>query len=395
MRSITVVGASLAGLAAARALRQQGYDGGIVVAGAEWHRPYDRPPLSKQFLAGTAAVTDLALTGPDDDALDVEWLLGRSAVQLDPAGAAVVLDSGERIRSDGVIIATGARARRLPGPPVRGVHTLRTIEDAAALRRALLPGARLVVIGAGFIGAEVAATAHGLGVDVTVVEALPTPLAAQLGVEMGTVCASLHADHDVRLVTGVGNARIVGSARVRGVRLADGRQLPADVVVAGIGAEPCVDWLTYSGLAVSGGVLIDARCATSIPAVVAAGDCTATRDPRTGKLIRFEHWNSAANQPAVAVATLLGKHDQQPASARVPYFWSDQYGCRLQFAGHRLPGDAVEIVEGDTGDRSFVAVYRRGASAVAVLAMNRPKSFGRWRRRLADPDGAPALSPAS
>jgi 3-phenylpropionate/trans-cinnamate dioxygenase ferredoxin reductase component len=243
MRSVTIVGASLAGLSAARALREQSYDGPIVIVGDEHRPPYDRPPLSKEFLAGTMSEADITLTTPDDDALDLQWCLGRSAVRLDRAGAAVELDDGERIVSGGVVIATGVRARRLPGRPLRFVHTLRSLDDALALRRELLPGARLVVIGAGFIGSEIASTAHSLGVQVTVVEASATPLAGPLGPEMGAVCAALHADHGVRLITGAGTAEVVGEDRVRAVRLGDGRGLPADLVATGIGALPCVGWL--------------------------------------------------------------------------------------------------------------------------------------------------------
>lgn len=382
MRSVTIVGASLAGLSAARALREQSYDGPITIIGDERRPAYDRPPLSKEFLAGTMSEADIALGTPEDDALDLRWRLGRSAVRLDLAGAAVVLD-GERIVSDGVVIATGARARQLPGPVRHGVHTLRTLEDAMALRAELLPGSRLVVIGAGFIGSEIASTARNLGVQVTVVEVMATPLAGPLGTEMGAVCAALHAEHGVRLITGAGTAGLVGDTRVRAVRLADGREFPADLVVAGIGAVPCVGWLAGSGLPVNGGVLTDERCATPAPGVVAVGDCASSRNRYTGDVLRLEHWTNAQRQPAIAAATLLGRDVAAPATAMVPYFWSDQYGCRLQFAGHRQEGDQVHIVEGRPAERRFVAVYRRGESPVAVFAMNQPKEFNRWRRQLA------------
>lgn len=391
MRTVTVVGASLAGLSAARALREHGYDGRIQIVGAERHRPYDRPPLSKEFLAGAVAAADLALESAADDALDLHWRLGCCAVRLDPADRAVVLDTGERLTGDGVIVATGAKARQLPGPRLAGAHTLRTLDDALELRAALRPGARLVVIGAGFIGAEVASTARRLGVEVTVVEAAPTPLAGPLGEEMGTVCAALHAEHGVRLVTGAAGALPVGDRRVHAVRLADGTELPADVVVTGIGSVPCVDWLAGSGLKIDGGVLTDERCATAIPGVVATGDCAVAPSGYTGTLLRAEHWTHAQQQPAVAAATLLGRDQRPPPLASVPYFWSDQYGVRLQFAGHRKAGDVVEVTEGDLDSRRFVAVYRRGGRPVAVLAMNQPKPFARWRRELAR-SHAPALA---
>lgn len=383
MRSVTIIGASLAGLSAARALREQSYDGPITLVGDESRPAYDRPPLSKEFLAGTMSEADIALGTPEDDALGLRWRLGRSAVRLDRAGAAVVLDDGERIVSDGVVIATGARARQLPGPARHGLHTLRTLEDARALRAELRPGSRLLVIGAGFIGSEIASTARSLGVQVTVVEIMATPLAGPLGTEMGAVCAALHAEHGVRLITGAGTAELAGDTRVRAVRLADGRELPADLVVVGIGAVPCVGWLAGSGLPVNGGVLTDEWCATAAPGVVAVGDCASSRNRYTRGVLRLEHWTNAQRQPAIAAATLLGREVASPATAMVPYFWSDQYGCRLQFAGHRRQGDQVHVVEGRPDERRFVAVYRRGESPVAVFAMNQPKEFTRWRRQLA------------
>ncbi|GAA3817184.1 NAD(P)/FAD-dependent oxidoreductase [Amycolatopsis tucumanensis] len=379
MRVIAIAGASLAGLSTARALREAGFDGRVVVVGDEPHRPYDRPPLSKEFLAGTMSAADLALESDDED-LDVDWRLGARAVALDPALRTIVLDSGERITCDGVVLATGARARRLPGSPLAGVHTLRTLDDAIALRAELVPGARLVVIGAGFIGAEVASTARGLGLAVTVVEQQAVPLAGPLGVELGGVCAALHGEHGVELITGVGVAGLTGAERVRSVHLTDGRELPADVVVVGVGAVPNTEWLAGSGLDAERGVRTDARCATGIPSVVAVGDCAVSHNPFAGAEIRLEHWTNALEQPATAAATLLGH--EQPPSPRAPYFWSDQYGARLQFAGHRREGDRMEVVDGDPAARRFTAVFRRGDRPVAVFAMNQPKVFGRWRREL-------------
>jgi NADPH-dependent 2,4-dienoyl-CoA reductase/sulfur reductase-like enzyme len=382
MRSVTIVGASLAGLSAARALRAQSYEGRLVLVGDEVHEPYDRPPLSKDFLAGR--LTDLALSTEDDDALDLDRRLGSRAVALDPSRRAVVLDSGEELVSDGVVLATGARARTWPGDALAGVHTLRSLDDAVALRADLLAGGPVVVIGAGFIGAEVASTARELGLDVTVVEARPTPLADPLGEEMGTHVAALHTDHGTRLVTGVGVAGLAGAGRVRAVQLADGRELPAATVVVGIGATPNVEWLTGSGLELGPGVRTDARCATAIPGVVAAGDCASSHNRFAGEVLRLEHWTNALRQPETAAATLLGR--QADVRAEAPYFWSDQYGVRLQFAGHRRPGDVAEVVHGDPESRSFVAVYRRDGRPVAVLSLAQPRLFGRWRRELAVPE---------
>ncbi|MET0237540.1 MAG: FAD-dependent oxidoreductase [Kibdelosporangium sp.] len=379
MRTITVVGASLAGLSAARALRTQEFAGRIIVVGSEPHEPYDRPPLSKEFLQGT--LDDIALSTPDDKLLDIDWRLGCTAAALDTSNRAVVLDNGEQIVTDGVVLATGARARRLSGPALSGVYTLRTLDDAVALRSALELGGSLVVIGAGFIGAEVASTARQLGLEVTVVETLPTPMAGPFGVQMGAACALLHARNGVRLITGVAVSELVGTARVRAVRLADGREVPADVVVAGIGAIPNVQWLAGSGVAVDGGVVTDARCKTTVPSVVAVGDCASSFNDHAGAVIRLEHWTNALQQPKVAAATLLGRTSVHAARFSVPYFWSDQYGSRLQFAGHRRDGDEVEIIEGSV-ESSFVAVYRRATRPVAVLAMDSARTFGQWRREL-------------
>jgi NADPH-dependent 2,4-dienoyl-CoA reductase/sulfur reductase-like enzyme len=381
MSTVAVVGGSLAGLSAARALREQSYAGRIVVIGDEQHAPYDRPPLSKEFLAGKASLEDIALGAPDDDDLGLEWRLGTTAVGLDHLSRSVLLRDGSEIRADGVVLATGARARRLPGTEgLDGVHVLRSLDDAVALRADLLAAGRLVVIGAGFIGAEVASTARALGLDVTVVESQPVPLAGPLGVDMGAVCAELHADHGTRLLVGTGVAGLVGTTRVEAVELVDGTRLPADVVVVGIGAVPNIEWLAHSGVALGNGVLTDARGATNIPGVVAVGDCAATWSPSAERHVRHEHWTNALEQPATVVATLLGA--AEPAPAAVPYFWSDQYGARIQFAGSRREGDVPRVVEGSCADRSFLVVYERDDHPVAVLGMSQPRLFTRWRRQL-------------
>jgi NADPH-dependent 2,4-dienoyl-CoA reductase/sulfur reductase-like enzyme len=388
MRTVAVIGGSLAGLAAARALREHGFDGRVIVVGGEERLPYDRPPLSKEFLAGKIGAEDLALTTDADADLDLDWYLGAPATGLDVRGGSVVLASGRRIEADGVVLATGARARPFPGARLAGVHTLRSLDDAVALRDELLAGGRLVVIGAGFIGAEVASTARDLGVEVTVIESDPLPLGGVLGPELGAACTALHEDNGVRLITGSAVTGLVGTDRVQGVRLAGGRSEPADVVVVGIGALPNIEWLAGSGIDHDHrGVWTDAGGATNIPQVVAAGDCTFSHCPYAGLELRQEHWTNALQQPVAAVETLLGvplATGRPPA----PYFWSDQYGARLQFAGHRLPDDTVEIVEGEVDSRRFVAGYRRRGELVAVFAMNQPKLFGKWRRQLVAP--APA-----
>ncbi|WP_406730322.1 NAD(P)/FAD-dependent oxidoreductase [Streptomyces sp. NBC_01794] len=382
MRTVAVVGASLAGLSAARSLRKQGYDGRLVVIGDEPHRPYDRPPLSKEFLAGAIGEADLALETDGED-LQAEWLLGMRAAGFDPGDRALKLADGRSVRADGVVIATGATARMLPGGDgLAGVHTLRTLDDARALRADLAEGGRLVVIGGGFIGAEVASTAYGLGLDVTVVEAAPTPLAGPLGELMGGVVSTLHADHGVRLLCGVGVKGLSGTARVEAVLLEDGRRLPADTVVVGVGARPCVEWLDGCGVVLDNGVKCGADGRTSVSGLVAVGDCASWYDPVAGVHRRVEHWTGARERPDAAVAALLSGGAATPGVPKPPYFWSDQYGVRIQFAGHSAGADSVTVEEGLPDDRSFLAVYRRSGHPVAVLGMNQPRLFTRWRKQL-------------
>ncbi|WP_329153748.1 FAD-dependent oxidoreductase [Streptomyces sp. NBC_01456] len=381
MKSVAVIGASLAGLYAARALRAEGFDGRLVIVGDESHRPYDRPPLSKDLLTGTTSPDRLALADAEEIAeLDAEWLLGTEATGLDTGGRTVLLDGGRTLATDGVVIATGAAPRRLPGPAPAGAHTLRTLDDAQALRADLTRGpVRVVVIGGGFIGAEVASSCATLGHHVTVVEAAPLPLVPQLGDTMATICAALHADHGVTLLTGTGVARLHSEGagnRVTGVELADGRLLPAEVVVTGIGVRPRTAWLEGSGLPLDDGVRCDAGCVTPLPQVVAVGDVARVDG------IRAEHWTSATEQAATAAHNLLAGRTVTTHRS-LPYFWSDQYGVRIQFAGRRLPGDTPRILEGSPDDRSFLACYEREGRTTAVLALNRPRPFMGQRRALA------------
>jgi NADPH-dependent 2,4-dienoyl-CoA reductase/sulfur reductase-like enzyme len=393
VKHVAIIGASLAGLSAARALRSQGFDGRVTVVGDEARRPYDRPPLSKEFLAGDMTEADLALEDEDDD-LQADWLLGATATGLDIASGAVELADGTRVQADGFVIATGSRARCWPGcETMAGVHVIRTIDDAVALRADLRPGAALVVIGAGFIGGEVASTARKLGMSVTVVEAAPTPLQVQLGSRLGAVVAQAHATNGTRLICGVGVTGLTGehralrtagcADRVTGVDLADGRHLPADVVVVGIGGIPNIEWLQGSGLELGNGVICGSNGQTNIPNVVAVGDCAAWYDPSTGAAHRVEHWTGALERPAVAVAALLAGGTEPGAVVKAPYFWSDQYGSRIQFAGIARPDDDVTIEEGSCDEHCFLATYRRDGRLVAVLAVDQPRLFTRWRRQLA------------
>ncbi|WP_461061503.1 NAD(P)/FAD-dependent oxidoreductase [Streptomyces pseudoechinosporeus] len=383
MRTVAVVGASLAGLSAARSLRKQGYDGRLVVIGDELHRPYDRPPLSKEFLAGTIGEAELVLEADDED-LRAEWLLGVRATGLDRTNRAIRLADGREVRADGIVVATGAAACTLPGSEgLAGVHVLRTLDDARSLRDELAGGGRLVVIGGGFVGAEVASTAYALGLDVTVIEAASTPLAGPLGETMGAIVSALHADHGVRLLCGVGVKGLSGERRVDAVLLEDGRSVSADIVVVGVGARPCVEWLEGSGIELDNGVKCGADGRTSLAGVVAVGDCANWYDPRAGVHRRVEHWTGARERPDAAVATLLAGGAVEPGVPRPPYFWSDQYGVKIQFAGHAAGADSVTIEEGAADERNVLAVYRRAGQPVAALGMNQPRLFTRWRKELA------------
>jgi NADPH-dependent 2,4-dienoyl-CoA reductase/sulfur reductase-like enzyme len=371
-RTIGIVGGSLAGLRTAESIRRQGFDGDVVIVSAENHLPYDRPPLSKQLLAGTWEPDQARLRGPDD--LDATWLLGRTATAVDVDRHIVTLDGGETLACDGLVIATGAAPRDLPGTHgLAGVHTLRTMADCLALRAELERGPRVAVVGAGFIGSEVASTCRARGLEVTVIEALPTPLLRVLGAEMGEVCGRLHEANGVTLKLGVGVDGLHSGAdgHVVGVRMSDGSVIDADVVVIGIGVIPTTAWLETSGLTLSDGVVCDAWCQAA-PGVVAAGDVARWTNPRYGIDMRVEHWTNAAEQAEAAARTLLrGRGDADPY-APIPYFWSDQYGTKIQFLGHARGDDNVAVVEGTPDEGRFVAAYGRDGRTVGALLYNRP-----------------------
>ena len=408
MSGVVVVGASLAGLRAAEELRGHGYAGRITVVGDEPDAPYERPPLSKQVLAGAwpAERAELAVAAADGLAgLDLDLRLGVRATGLDLAGRTVTIAgvaghgdgdgdradaaAGEPLAFDGLVIATGCAARRLPGTDgIGGVHVLRTLADCTALRAALDRGARrVVVVGGGFIGAEVAATCRGLDVDVTLVEALPVPLGRVLGDEIGAVLADLHREHgvDVRLgvgVAGLDTAPGAGGERVRAVRLADGTSIDADLVVVGVGVVPATGWLDGSGLRLDDGVVCD-ETTLAAPGVVAAGDVARWPSGRFGGLVRVEHWDNAITMGEHAARRLLAELGEPGGAVEaydpVPWFWSDQYDRKVQLAGRSVGADEVRVVDGSTDERRFVALYRRGDALAAVLAMNRPRPVVRFR----------------
>jgi NADPH-dependent 2,4-dienoyl-CoA reductase/sulfur reductase-like enzyme len=382
---IVVVGASLAGLSALETLRQDGFEGELIAVGAEPVLPYDRPPLSKQVLQGTWEPEKTELRDqPQYDVLGVTWHLGRRATGLDPAARTVTLDDGEPLAYDGLVIATGATPRWLPGSAgLEGVYVLRTLEECLALRAEFERASRVCVVGAGFIGAEVAASARQRGLDVTVLEALPAPLARAFPAEMGAACAALHLDHGVDLRCGVTVDGFEGDGRVTGVRLGDGTVVEADVVVVGVGVVPETGWLESSGLALDNGVVCDSTCATGAPGVVAAGDIARWPNNLFGETMRVEHWSNAVEQGAAAAKRLLAGPGEAVDFSPVPYFWSDQYDAKIQFLGRCCPTDDVRIVNGSVDERRFVALFGRDGRLVGALAFSRPRLLMAYRTLLA------------
>ncbi|MEV4016170.1 FAD-dependent oxidoreductase [Nonomuraea angiospora] len=376
MNQIVVVGASAAGLAAAETLRREGYDGSLTLIGEELDPPYDRPPLSKQILASLWEADRLALRTLDQlTALRLDLRLGARATGLDLTERVVRLADGAEVPYDGLIVATGVRPRRLPG---RDARVLRTLDDALALRKSLSPGTRLAVVGAGFLGAECAAVARGLGCAVTLLEPAPVPLAHAVGERVGRVLSDTHREHGVDLRTGVTVTAIADG----GVRLADGSLVESDEVLVAIGSRPNTEWLTGSGLEIDDGLVCDAFCAAA-PDVYGAGDVARWHNPLFGVPMRVEHRTNAAEQGMAAARNLLRPEARRPF-APVPYFWSDQYDMKIHAYGHLRGHDTVEIVEGDLRQRRFLAAYRKGERLVGALAVGMPpKAIRPWRQAIA------------
>ncbi|MGY4857967.1 NAD(P)/FAD-dependent oxidoreductase [Cryobacterium sp. AP23] len=386
MDSVTIVGAGVVGHASAAALRALGYTGRITVIGGERHRPYDRPPLNRGFLTGETTIGELALEAPQED-LDAEWLLGVPATALDAAGHRVTLATGRTIDSDAVVIATGSAARRFDSMP-RGVHTLRTVEDALALREELLPGARMTVVGSGIVGLEVASTAQAMGLEVTVLGSTTDALCTAFGGTVAEAVYTLHSRRGITVRTDLRVADLIGPGWVSGVRLTSGEEIGADVVLLDIGSVPLAGWLQDSGLDLCGsdprgGVVCDALGATSVSGVVAVGDCAAWFDPVTGRHRRIPPWSDTRDRPGIAMAALLGV---DPGRALTPgRIASEQAGTRVQFAGRLCGTEEVSIEHGgvDTGD--LVAVYRHGGRPVGVLGIDQPALVAEWQGRLGEP----------
>ncbi len=376
---LVVVGASLAGLHAVQSARKTSYTGPITLLGAEAHLPYNRPPLSKAFLAegpAPAPTTFPAAASLTD--LGVQVRLGCTATALDTAARHIVAND-ERIDYSSLIVATGSRPRTLPGDQLPGVHTLRTVEDAQAIRTALDTGARTVIIGAGFIGAEIAAAARRRELPVTMVEAAPLPLTRAVGPRMAAACAALHTRNGTDLRCDLTVTAMTGTDRIEHVQLSDGTILEADLVVVGIGAEPVVEWLTDSGLNLHDGVVCDATLRAA-DAVYAAGDITRWNHPLFGESMRLEHWTAAAEQGTLAARNALDPGNATPYQT-VPYFWSDWYTDKIQMVGI-CAADDVEIV-GNLEDHAWLALYRRDNRLVGALAVNQPGKIMKYRAKIA------------
>ena len=368
-QTFLIVGASLAGAKAAEALREEGFEGRVVLIGAEDERPYERPPLSKEYLRGEVGREKVHVHEAGFYAEHgIELQLGRSAVGLDPASRELALDDGQRLGYDRLLLATGSRPRKLPipGHELDGVLYLRDVHDSDRIRERLDRGGAVVVVGAGWIGAEVAASARQRGLEVTVLDPLAVPLERVLGPEVGGVYRDLHADHGTRLLLGTGVAAFEGGAAVERVRTADGRLLDCDFVVVGVGAEPRGELAAGAGLEVRDGVVVDAQLRTQAPGVFAAGDVANAHHPFYGEGIRVEHWANALEQGPAAARGMLGRTEPYE---RLPYFFSDQYDAGMEYTGFARAWDRV-VFRGDPASREFIAFYVLEDRVVAAINVN-------------------------
>lgn len=368
-QTFLIVGASLAGAKAAETLRAEGFDGRVVLLGDEPQRPYERPPLSKEYLRGEKDFDAAAVHSAGFyDEQQIELRASTVVTGVDPGASEVTLSSGVRIGYDRLLVATGAAPRRLsvPGADLDGVYYLRSVTDADTLRQALTSSAQVVVIGAGWIGAEVAASARQLGATVAMVELASVPLERVLGPEVGAIYRDLHAEHGVDLHFGVGVDALLGSTAVEAVRLSDGTVLPATAVVVGVGVTPRVELAEAAGLSIDNGIVVDEHLQTSAPGVFAAGDVANAFHPRYGTRIRLEHWSAALNQGPVAARNMLGK---ATVYDRTPYFFSDQYDLGMEYRGWVPSFDQV-VFRGEPASRAFIAFWLRHGRVAAAMNAN-------------------------
>jgi len=368
-QTFVIVGASLAGAKAAETLRNEGFGGRVVLVGAENDRPYERPPLSKDYLRGEADRDTIYVHEAGFYAeQDIELRLGRTAVELDTSAQEVALDDGERLRYDRLLLATGAEPRRLssPGSDLSGIHYLRSVDDADSLRERLDQGGSAVVIGAGWIGAEVAASARQRGLDVTVVEPASVPLERVLGSEVGAIYRDVHSDHGVQLLLGTGVEAFEGDGSVERVRTTDGRTVDCDLVVVGVGVQPRTQLAEQGGLAIDNGILVDEHLQSGRPEIFAAGDVANAQHAFYGERVRVEHWDNAINQAPVAARSMLG---QSAIHDHVPYFFSDQYDVGMEYSGYPRLWDRV-VFRGDPATREFIAFWMQGDHVVAGMNVN-------------------------
>ncbi|MGG2459236.1 NAD(P)/FAD-dependent oxidoreductase [Streptomyces sp. RGM 3693] len=390
MDHIVLVGASAASLTAADTLRLEGFTGTLTMVGEELHPPYDRPPLSKHLLAGTLEPHKTTLRqDPDLQRLRMNLKLGRRATHLDPAARTITLDDGDQLDYDGLIIATGLRPRHLPfGNDLAGVHVLRTLDEALSLRAQLLSGPRVVVIGAGFLGTEITATTRSLGLDVTLIGIEPTPLASQLGTQIGSLVADTHQEHGVHLRMSRSVTGLRGTAgRVSAVELDDGTSLPADLVVVAIGSTPAIDWLTNSGLPLGDGVLCDSTCQVA-PGIYAAGDVANWPHPLTGARTRLEQRLNATQQAITAARNLLAGPTRATPYAPVPFGWTDQFNTKIQFHGWCPTNARITYADGDPQTRKFVALYHTGGQVTGALGWNNARTLHTYHDHITAPIAA-------
>jgi len=364
-----IVGASLAGAKAAETLRKEGFEGTVTLVGEEPERPYERPPLSKEYLRGEAGPEKLYVHADGFyEAQGIDLRLSSKVTSLDVGGQSVSLASGERLGYDSLLLCTGAKPRRLalPGAELPGVYYLRDMASSATLREAIKAARRAVVVGAGWIGCEVAASARQMGAEVAIVEVAQFPLQKVLGPEMGQFYRDVHGDHGVEMHFGVAPQTVVGSGTAEGVRLADGNVVPGDIVIVGIGAEPRAELAEQGGLQTGNGVLTDEYLETSRPGVFAAGDLANSLHPLFDERVRLEHWSAARNQGPAAARNMLGRHE---AYTRVPYFYSDQYDVGMEYSGHAPSWDEV-IIRGDVKGRQFIAFWVKDGRVAAGMNVN-------------------------